>query len=278
MTPGPSAASQEQWDAVVERLDDALVLLDFDGTLAPIVDDPAQAHVHPDGPGVLAALARRVRAVALVTGRPADQVVSLGRLGEVADDIGARGRLLVRGQYGAERWDSATRRVESPEPPAGVEELRSRLPGLLDDAGLDAAHVEDKGLALAVHTRRLPDAAQAAERVAEVLGPVAAELDLVLEPGRMVVEVRAPGMDKGGAVRDLVAQLEPGALVYVGDDLGDLPGLRAVEDLRGPDLPGLLVCSGSTEQQALVEHTDLVVDGPDGVMDLLRRLAETPGS
>ena len=62
------------------------------------------------------------------------------------------------------------------------------------------------------------------------------------------------------------------AFVFCGDDLGDLEAFKAVEELRGNGLPGLLVCSGSEEQNALAELADLVVDGPDGVLGLLREL------
>jgi trehalose 6-phosphate phosphatase len=270
-----SEHADERWDAVLDGLGRCLVCLDFDGTLARIVDDPSQARIHPDGPEVLAALGARVLGIAIVTGRPARDVIVLGGLELLAtrlEDSG--GWVLVRGQYGAERWDGETGEVETPEAAPGLDELRDRLPDLLDDADAPDARVEDKGLAVAVHTRSLDDATPAAGRLAEALAPVAAELDLALEPGRMVVEVRAPGMDKGAVVRELVEEHRPSAVVFVGDDLGDLPGFAAVEELREDGLPGLLVCSGSEEQRALVEHADLVVDGPDGVMRLLRALAD----
>jgi trehalose 6-phosphate phosphatase len=283
--PVPSAAeivsepAAERWDSVVEGLDRCLVCLDFDGTLSRIVDDPSDARIHPDGPEVLAALGARVMGIAIVTGRPARDVIVLGGLELLATRLERSGGwVLVRGQYGAERWDGESGEVESPEADPALDELRDRLPDLLDEAETPDARVEDKGLAVAVHTRRLPDADPAADRLAEALAPVAAELDLALEPGRMVVEVRAPGMDKGAVVRELVEEHRPSAVVFVGDDLGDLPGFAAVEELRSGGIPGLLVCSGSEEQRALVEHSDLVVDGPDGVMTLLRALADAPGS
>ncbi len=270
-----SDAAAERWSSVVERLDRCLVCLDFDGTLSRIVDDPSEARIHPDGPDALAALGAKVLGVAIVTGRSARDVIVLGGLEQLALKLESSGGwVLVRGQYGAERWDGESGEVESPEAHPSLDELRDRLPDLLDEAEAPDAHVEDKGLAVAVHTRRLPDADPAADRLAEALSPVAAELDLALEPGRMVVEVRAPGMDKGGVVRELVEEHRPSAVVFVGDDLGDLPGFAAVEELRDGGLPGLLVCSGSQEQRALVEHADLVVDGPDGVMRLLRALAD----
>ena len=274
-----SDEADDRWAAVVDGLDRCLVCLDFDGTLSRIVDDPSQARIHPDGPEVLAELGARVLGIAIVTGRPARDVIVLGGLELLATRLGSSGGwVLVRGQYGAERWDSDSGEVDSPEMAPALDELRDRLPELLDEADAPDARVEDKGLAVAVHTRSLDDADPAADRLAEALAPVAAELDLALEPGRMVVEVRAPGMDKGAVVRELVEEHQPSAVVFVGDDLGDLPGFAAVEELREGGLPGLLVCSGSEEQQALVEHADLVVDGPDGVMRRLRALVGGAGN
>ena len=272
-----SPEADARWAEVRDRLDRTLVCLDFDGVLSPIVEDPARAHAHPDASEVLREVARHVLAVAVVTGRPARQVLGLGSLAELADQLGEGGRLEVRGQYGNERWSSTDREVVSPDPPAELVALRERLPGLLADADLDEAFVEEKGLALAVHTRRLPapdDAARTAERV---LTPVVEELGLALQPGRRVVEVRAPGTDKGAAVRDLVEGLAPAAVVFVGDDLGDLPAFDAVAALRGEGLVGLLVCSGSEEQTAVADRADLVVPGVEGVLAMLRRLVSAEG-
>ena len=88
----------------------------------------------------------------------------------------------------------------------------------------------------------------------------------------MVIEVRSPGMDKGAVVRTLVEELDAGAFLFAGDDLGDLEAFEAVAELREQGLPTLLVCSLSDEQSALLELADVVVKGPDGVLDLLRQL------
>jgi trehalose 6-phosphate phosphatase len=270
-----SPEARERYDALVGEAARAVVCLDFDGVLAPIVDDPAQAHIHPDAAGVLTGLGRHVRALAVVTGRPVRQAVALGSL----EDVGTRvvenhGELLVLGQYGNERWAASTGDVVTPEPPEGLAGFVSALPELLRREGLADAHVEDKRLAVAVHTRRLADPEGALERLTPVLRRAADEHGLALEPGRMVLEVRAPGIDKGHAVRALREELDAGALLYAGDDLGDVEAFKAVAALREEGLPGVLVCSGSEEQQALVELADIVVPGPDGVMALLAQLAD----
>lgn len=268
---------QERYDALTAAAPEVLVGLDFDGTLSPIVDDPDRAVIHPDGPRVLTALASRVRAVVVVTGRPARQVVDLGDLDRVADGLPDGARLVVMGQYGNERWDASSREFTSPEPPAGLQAFRDELPRLLKAERAEGAYIEEKGLAVAVHTRRLPDPAAAFARLEEALADAAERHGLSLEPGRLVLEVRAPGMHKGLALETAVAEHDAGGVLFAGDDLGDLEAFEAVRALRDGGLPALLVCSGSEEQEALAELADVVVDGPGGVLDLLDGFAALAG-
>jgi trehalose 6-phosphate phosphatase len=265
-----SSLAERRYEELLDDAAQAVVGLDFDGVLAPIVPEPSEARIHQRGPDTLVALAEQVRAVAVVTGRPARQAVALGSLDDVGKRIAEHGRnLLVLGQYGNERWSAKDRRVLSPRPPRGLSTFLAELPELLAGQGLADVHLEEKGLAVAVHTRRLPDPAGALRTLEPVLREAAGKHGLVLEPGRMVVEVRAPGMDKGEAVRRLQRELRADAFVFIGDDLGDVAAFRAVMDLRAGGMLGLLVCSSSEEQPALSELADVVVDGPDGVMEFL---------
>lgn len=251
----------------------SVVGLDFDGVLSPIVDDPAEAHIHPDARAVLVDLAEVVRAIAVITGRPARQALALGDLDVVGGEIGDHGKeLFVFGQYGNERWSSTRRRVVSPRPPQGLSTFQRELPRLLRGADAGEAHVEEKGLAVAVHTRRLPEPAAARDRLLAPMRELAERHGLALEPGRNVIEVRSPGMSKGHAVRTLVSEQEAGGFLFAGDDLGDLDAFDAVEELRGQGMPTLLVCSLSDEESALADRADVLVDGPEGVLALLRRL------
>jgi trehalose 6-phosphate phosphatase len=180
----------------------------------------------------------------------------------------------VFGQYGFERWSSSSRRVVSPRPPQGLSGFLRELPQVLRDADASEAFVEDKGLAIAVHTRRLDDPVGAFERLEPRLRDLAERHGMAVEPGRNVVEARSPGMDKGTVVRDLAANLDAGGFLFAGDDLGDVEAFAAVEELRDQGLPTLLVCSASDEVSALLDRSDVVVKGPVGVLDLLRRLTE----
>lgn len=268
-----SPEGEQRYAALARVADSVVVGLDFDGTLSPIVDDPTEAHIHPDAAGVLVDLAETVLAIAVITGRPARQALALGGLDEVGNQLGEAGReLYLFGQYGNERWSSTNRRVVSPRPPHGLSSFIAALPATLRRAGAADAFIEEKGLGVAVHTRRLADPAGS---FARLLGPVSELADsygLAVEPGRNVVEVRSPGMHKGNAVHLIAEEVGARGFLFAGDDLGDVEAFRAVAELRDAGLATLLVCSASDEQSALVELADIVVKGPDGVMELLRQL------
>ncbi|MGX1544659.1 trehalose-phosphatase [Streptomyces adustus] len=267
-------AGREALDAILARPERSVIGLDFDGTLAPIVADPEQARAHPAAVPALAALAPRVAAVAVVTGRPPAVAVRHGGF----EAVPGLDHLVVLGHYGAERWEAGTGALIAPPPHPGVAAVRAELPGFLDSIGAwQGTWIEEKGRALAVHTRRAEDPQAAFEALREPLARLAARHGLIVEPGRMVLELRPPGMDKGVALAEYVREIGAESVLYAGDDLGDLPAFAAVDKLRAEGVPGLLVCSGSDEVAALRERADLVVDGPEGVVDLLRALAARLG-
>lgn len=263
-----SDAGRDGVAAILADPDRALLAFDYDGTLAPIVDEPLQAHPHPEVISALTELSRRVGQVAIVTGRPAEVVVELAGL----EKVSGLEQLVVVGHYGMERWDAASGELVTEQPPEGLQRVREALPELLDSLGAGRANIEDKGLSLAVHVRRLPSPAQVFAAVEDPLRELADEHGLVAEPGRFVVELRAPGMDKGLALRRLVEETQSASVTFTGDDLGDLAAFAEVRRMRTVGVPGLLVCSGSDEVTELAEEADLVVDGPAGVADFVRQV------
>ncbi|MEU6101569.1 trehalose-phosphatase [Streptomyces flaveolus] len=263
-------AGREGLDALLARPGRAVIALDFDGTLAPIVPDPDLARAHPDAVPALAALAPKVASVAVITGRPAEVAVHHGGFA----DVPGLDHLVVLGHYGAERWDAATGTVTAPPPHPGVAAVRAELPGVLDASGAGpGVWVEEKGRAVAVHTRRAADPQAAFDVLRAPLADLASRTGLIVEPGRMVLELRPPGMDKGAALREYAREVDAGSVLYAGDDLGDLPAFTAADQLRAEGVPGLLVCSGSDEVTELKKRADVEVDGPAGVVALLRALA-----
>ncbi|MGI5492753.1 trehalose-phosphatase [Microtetraspora malaysiensis] len=255
--------------AVLEDPSGAVIGLDFDGTLSPIVPDPASARIHPDAPAVLVRLGELVRSVVIVTGRPALQALVLGEASDgpsLADVPG----LVVLGHYGLERWERGE--VTAPPPPPGLDRVRAELPTVT--RGFDGVLIEDKGRAVAVHTRTAADPEGALLALSEPVAKLAAASGLIVEPGRLVLELRPPGMDKGRALRGFLAERAARSVMFFGDDLGDIAAFDAVATCG---LPGVRVCSGSAEVTRLVEHADTVVDGPEGVVRFLGALASSVG-
>ncbi|MEU9964138.1 trehalose-phosphatase [Streptomyces malaysiensis] len=269
-----TSAGREGLAALLERPGRAVVGFDFDGTLAEIVPDPDQARAHPGAVPALSRLAPKVRSAAVITGRPAEVAV---RYGGFAGAEGLDG-LVVLGLYGAERWDAASGALQAPEPHPGVAAVQAELPAVLEEHGASqGTWIEDKGRAVAVHTRRAEDPQATFERLRAPLHALAERHGLIVEPGRLVLELRPPGMDKGVALMEYVRRTGAEAVLYAGDDLGDLAAFAAVERLRAEGVPGVLVCSGSTEVTELAKRADLVVDGPAGVVELLSALADAVG-
>jgi trehalose 6-phosphate phosphatase len=259
-----TAAGAAGLEALLATPDRAVIAVDFDGTLAPIVERPEDARPADGALAALAALCGRFARCAVVTGRAATEAVRLGGLDNVPD-------LEVLGHYGLEQWIDG--RLTSPEHDDGVERARSRVTDIVAAAGR-GVHLEDKGHSLVVHTRPAADPAGALSRLVGPLHAVADDHGLEVVRGRFVLELRPPGMDKGLAVRRLVSEAGATVAVYVGDDLGDLPAFTAVEQLRSDGGAGLTVASiGADAPPELAERADLTLDGPEAVVAFLAELA-----
>ena len=259
MTGGQSIAAAAA--RLARRAAEVAVCLDFDGTIAPIVEDPAAARPLPGMVDLLGPLADRYAAAAIVSGRPATYLASHA----------AAPGVRYLGMYGLEEIVEGRvqvdPRLEAARP--AVEAAREELAG---DPAVTAsgAHLEDKRYAVAVHTRRVAEPGRWAGPIGQAAAGTAARHGLEVVPGRMVWELRPQvHSDKGDAVRRVVAESGAGALVVAGDDLGDLPGFAVAAELGG----GLRVVAGSAEAPAeLLDAADLVVDGPEGVRELLEHL------
>jgi trehalose 6-phosphate phosphatase len=265
-----TAVGEAAMAAIIEHPTDTLLALDFDGTLAPIVEDPERAYADPAAIAALARLGGLVGWIVLITGRPARVAIQLA---------GFRGRaglesLIVLGQYGVERWDAATHTFRLPAEPNAIAAVTDEIRSVLEAHHAAAARIEHKGRAIAVHTRGLDDPWGTLRRLSGPLADLARRHGLAVEPGRQVLEIRAPGTDKGKALRSIMAETAARQVIFAGDDLGDLPAFQAVRQLRDQGVPGLLVCSASTEEKALEQISDLLVDGPAGVAAWLTALAE----
>lgn len=235
------------------------LFVDFDGTLAPIVADPATSQLHPEVD--LPAVARRLGTVVVLSGRPASFL---------AERAGVPGVRLM-GLYGLEEWRDG-RAVRHPEVEAWGPAVRDARAVLLDRVThLVGVTVEDKGLGVAVHWRRAADPEAAERAVPAIVGEVAAQTGLAVEPGKLVAELRPPvAWDKGAAVRAVAADAGFRALAVIGDDVGDLPAFAAARELGGW---ALAVSGGAETPEALLDAADAVLAGPPAVAAVLAALA-----
>lgn len=235
--------------------------LDFDGTLAPIVTEPARSRLAAGLEDVLAGLAQQLGLVALVSGRPA---------AFLAERASIPGVLLI-GLYGLEEWRDGSPRVR---PEAGawrqaVAEAREVLAGRF--SAFEGVHVEDKGLAVAVHWRNAADHVTAEAAVTAIVTELAAQTGLALVSGKLVWELRPPvSWDKGSVVTSTARELGLERVVYVGDDFGDLPAFAAARELGGR---AVAVDYGVETPPEVLAAADLRLDGAQQVADLLTDLA-----
>ena len=247
------------------RLAGALVATDFDGTLAPLVADPERSRPVAGTLDALTALADRGARIAVITGRDARTVVRLGGLDRVPG-------IVVAGLYGLETWTSGE--LHTPDEPPQLAQLRRRLPAVMD-SGDPQLWIEDKRLSLVVHARRADDPAAALATVAGPVRGLAAELGLEAHPGSGVLELRLPGHDKAAALRRLAQGRT--AVLYLGDDLGDVPAFEELGRLRenGVAAYGVAVLSSNVADALAV--ADVHVPDPAAAVDLLRVLGD-PGT
>jgi trehalose 6-phosphate phosphatase len=247
-------------------LERTALCLDYDGTVSPIVPDPEEAVPLEGMVELLGRLARRAAAVTLISGRPA------AFLAANASAPGVR----YYGLYGLEEIHDGELVVD-PAVVAARPAVRAALKEVEADPAVrdSGAYVEDKGNAIGIHLRRVADPERWAKPVAALAARIAERHGLQVQPGRLVWELRpAVRRDKGDAVRKVLAESKPDAVLVAGDDLGDLPAFAAAESARSSGLEALRVAVRSAETPPdLLAHADLAVDGPEGLRALLEGLA-----
>lgn len=242
-------------DALIERLassDHLLLGCDFDGVLAPIVDDPAASAPLAGSIDALARLNERGdTTVAIVSGRERSQLLDL-----VPDP----GRFILVGSHGTE-LDGVIIDGAEPDGPAKqrlarlVEELRA----VADD--IPGFFVEVKSLSVAAHFRRVDEAVRSA--AVEAVGKLRTGWPAKVVTGKEVVEFSVGSANKGDAMAILVDRCRSTASVYLGDDVTDEDAFV----ILGPDDAGIKVGPGPTA----ASHR---VDTPEDVVEFLQLLAE----
>ena len=240
------------------------LLTDFDGTLSPIVADPALARLVDGADGALARLAERLAVVAIITGRAPLEARRL---------IGLPG-LLVVGNHGTEWLDAG---AGAPEGSAGGEDARALIGrALARFASVPEVVVQDKGLSATVHYRNARD--PAAARAALIAVAASLPPGVELREGRMSVELRPIGLgDKGSAARAIVERHGLRGVVVMGDDVTDLDMFGAIAELRATGrVRAAIIAVGGADREvpaSVAQAADASLADPAAAAGLLGTLA-----
>ncbi len=234
----------------------ASIALDFDGSLSPIVEDPAAAVPADGATDVLIGLANAYGEVVVVSGRPLSFLSQ-----HLPLEVSVVGLYGLEGVRRGERWE---------HPNGGAwREVMADLASVAESSGPPGMLVELKGLSITYHYRTAPEIEG---RVREFARMQADRSGLRVGEAKMSVELHPPiDADKGTVIDTMCAQAS--SVLFAGDDLGDLPGFAALDRLsaKGAATVKVAVTSAETPPE-LRDRAHLEVAGPDGLLDLLRLL------
>ncbi len=249
---------------------DSALLLDVDGTLAPIVEHAADALVPEPTRQLLIALARGYGLVGCISGRRASDARAMVAIGTIPY-VGSHGAELLRSGW--------TESVLDPE----LDDWQARIAGFRrefekPDEHRNLVRIEDKGPILAFHWRGSKDE-QGAREAVDSIAAQASLRGFDVHWGRKVMEVRPPvKLGKGTGVKALLAGRKWKSVLYAGDDATDLDAFRALQKLHAdgeiPHVVRVGVRSDDGPPQ-ITDEADLIVDGTDGVRGLLAVLADS---
>jgi trehalose 6-phosphate phosphatase len=243
------------------------VLLDIDGTLAPIVDFAGDANVPEATRKLLISISRRYGLVACISGRRASDARAMVAIGTITY-VGSHGAEVLEGG-----WTEAVLDPKLEEWVSRVEEFRREVDTM--ELHRRRVRIEDKGPIIAFHWRGASDE-ESARAAIDALAEQARAVGFEIHWGRKVMEVRPPvRIDKGEGVTSLLAGRTLSTVLYAGDDVTDLDAFRALRDLAEAGSIGQALCVGVRSDDGppeIEQEADLVVDGTDGMQLLLAAL------
>jgi trehalose 6-phosphate phosphatase len=257
--------TQELLKPFLERPENAGLFLDYDGTLSEIVHVPSEARPLSGARRLLESLAARFALVSVVSGRSAHQLLEW--LGEGIEIWGVHGTERAVGGR-VEIIDAATPFVEL------MATVRAQAERMIGELDLPGVFLEDKGVMLALHFRAAQDVEAARRALDELAGSLAAEHGLKRAGGRLAFELRPPiDVTKANIVLTRTREEKLAAAMFVGYDRVDIPAFEALDELAEEGVTTVRVAVDSNEAPAeLLKRADIVVNGPAGTIDLLRKL------
>jgi trehalose 6-phosphate phosphatase len=263
-----SKEARERLRNWAQEPDKVAVLTDIDGVLAPIVPTPDMSEVPEELRELLRHLSGRCRVVAGVSGRAAKDALQLVGLEE----------LVYYGNHGFEILRDGEVEIVPEAAPylEAIEELEKRAREELEPLG---AFVEEKGITASIHYRNASP--EVGEQCKEFVEREGERLGLRITIGRGVVEARPPiRADKGTATRKVVEEYKPEKALFMGDDTTDLDAFRELEALRNEGVLSEILRIGVKSEEGppeIVSESDLVVEGTEGVQEVLRALLDEKG-
>lgn len=245
------------------------LVTDIDGTISRITAPPEAATVVPAARRALQELTQVLDLVAVVSGRSAPDARRM---------VDVPGVVCV-GNHGLE-WLVGDRLRVVPAAQAYVPIVADVTRQVAAHLDVPGTQVENKGVTASFHYREASDPVEAEKAIRALVDPLAAQHDLAVRPGRMVVELRPRlGLNKGTAIRDLVERYDLRSIVFLGDDTTDLDAFAMVRELREAGaINGLLVGAvGPDSPPEITSQADITVGGVDGAVDLIVALATRLG-
>jgi len=242
------------------------LITDIDGTISRTARTPSEAQISPMCRNYLALLAKYLKLVAAISGRPISQMRHMIGLDEI----------VYVGNHGFERWVKGESTIcdEAGRYPALIEATLEYLKPLLPIEGI---FLEYKGATASIHYRLCQDQAGTRERILTALATYPEAKDLIVRQGRRTIEILPPvEVNKGSGIRALIREYHLRSAIYMGDDLTDLDAFRAIHESIAPDFNGIGLAVLSKETAPEVEEgADFTFNSVDEVERFIEWLAHT---
>ena len=245
---------------------------DFDGVLSEIAPTPDEAIAYPGSAEAIASIARNLDMAGVITGR-------------AVDDIGTRiliDDLVVVGNHGLEWWEQGSRRdheagTAAIESVASVlEAVKSELAGQMD---ISAMIWENKRLSGTIHFRNVADPEETERLLLPIVQPLAEASNLRCTPGKMIVELRPLAqVTKGSALKEIIESNALASAVFIGDDVTDVDGFRALHELRDQGKRTLAVGVVTVDAHPdIAAHSDVIVNSVHEIVEVLTQVGDMLG-